>query len=86
MNFIYSLFNKVNLNYVVFVFKNLTFSIIPCVMYLLCSVLRQVSIRGASRVCLPRSCHDITTKFLQLTLAPIIYWGFFLAQKVKPFN
>jgi hypothetical protein len=33
MNFIYSLFNKVNLNYVVFVFKNLTFSIIFCVIY-----------------------------------------------------
>lgn len=37
MNFIYSLFNKVNLDYVVFVFENLTFSIIRCVIYVFAS-------------------------------------------------
>lgn len=37
MNFIYSLFNKFNLNYVVFVFENLTFSIILCIIYVFAS-------------------------------------------------
>lgn len=37
MNFIYSLFNKINLNYVVFVLENLTFSIIFCVIYVCAS-------------------------------------------------
>lgn len=45
-------------------------------MYLLYSLLRQISIRGALRICLPRFCQHITTKFLMLTLAPFIYWVF----------
>lgn len=77
MNFIYSLFNKVNLDYVVFVFENLTFSIILGVICVLASQFAETDqIRGALRICLPRFCQYITTKFLMLTLAPFIYWVF----------
>lgn len=62
MNFIYSLFSKVNLNYVV-LFLRISHSQSYFALFMYCSLLRQIIIRGAPED-LPSQI--LSTKFLML--------------------